>query len=145
MSTDESLEKGNKKRSESVAAEAVDWGSQFLKSLEFEYSNFAAELPAQAAWTEFRRAMIRAFEATLVESGADPDELRSLIQESLSPDKGAEKSVGWTRGLSARRLELIDKMIQRSLSAAEAEELDQLTARLRHYTDTEELIPLQLR
>jgi hypothetical protein len=68
MSTEESLEEQRKQRSESVAAEAIDWGSQFLKILEFEYSTAAAELPAQATWTEFRRAMIRAFQATLLES-----------------------------------------------------------------------------
>ena len=59
MSTDESLEEQTKQRSESVAAEAIDWGLQFLKVLEFEYSSAAAELPGQANWAEFRRAMIR--------------------------------------------------------------------------------------
>jgi hypothetical protein len=63
MSTDESLEE-TKRQSESVNADAIDWGFQFLKILEFEYSNAAAALPAQAVLAEFRRAMLRAFEAT---------------------------------------------------------------------------------
>lgn len=143
MSTDESLEEQRKQRSESIAAHALDWGDQFLKVLEFEYSNAAAELPAQATWKEFRQAMIRAFESTLAESGADPAQIRSLIRESLSLDQNVERNTGWTSDLSARRIQLIDKMIQRSLTAAEAVALSQLTAWLRLHVDNEELVPLE--
>lgn len=143
MSTDESLEAQRKQRSESIAVQAIDWGSQFVKNLEFEYSNAAAELPAQATWADFRRAMVRAFEATLVESGAHPGDIRNLIQESLSLDHDVEKSAGWTSELNARRMELIDKLIQQSLSPKEAAELGRLTAQLRLHVDNEELLPLE--
>ncbi|HET6883784.1 MAG TPA: hypothetical protein VFI31_26765 [Pirellulales bacterium] len=143
MSTDESLEDQTKLQAGSLAAEAIDWGFQFLKVLELEYSNAAAGLPAQATLAEFRRAMIRAFESTLVESGADPRDVPSLIHESLSLDQSVEKSAGWTSELNARRIELIDKMIQQSLSATEAAELSRLTARLRLHVDNEELVPLE--
>lgn len=143
MSTDESLEEYRKRGAESVASKAIEWGNLFLKALEIEYGNAAAELPAQAAWAEYRQAMIRAFGAALIESGADPSELGRLIQDIVPRDQLAEKSVGWTSELNARRIELIDKMIQQSLSEAEAAEFGQLTARLRLHVDNEELVPLQ--
>lgn len=143
MSTDESLDEQTRQGSESIAAQAIDWGSQFLKILELEYCNAAAELPTPAPWSELRRAMIRAFGATIVESGADPDEIQDLIQDSLSLEQGPQESAGWTSELNARRIELIDKLIQQSLSATEAAELGRLTARLRPYVDNEDLVPLQ--
>ena len=82
MSTDESLEDQTKLHSESVAAEAIDWGFQFLKILEFEYSNAAAEFPAQATIAEFRRAMIRAFEGCI--AGQTPSALCGSVNEMVS-------------------------------------------------------------
>lgn len=143
MSADEALEKQKQQRSTRTAAEAIEFGQQFVKILEDAYSQAAADLPAQATQLEFRRAMMRAVEATLVESGAHPTEIRKLFQDRILGDQDVEENVGWPSESNARRVELIDKSIQQSLSAAEAIELDRLTARLRLHVDREELVPLQ--
>ena len=143
MSTDESLKEQFKQGSESVTADAIDWGNQFVKLLELEYTNAAALLPAEARWAEFRRVMLRAVVATLVESGADPDEISRLLQQGVPLDHDVDKNAGWTSECNARRVTLIDKMIQQTLSAEEAVELDRLTARLRLHVDKEELVPIE--
>lgn len=143
MPADESLEGQGKHGRESIAPEAIEWGSLFVKALEIEYANAAPDLPAQATWAEFRQVMIRAFGAALIESGAEPSEIEGLIQDAIPRNPDVEKVVGWNREFNTRRIELIDKMIQNSLSAAEAAELDQLTARLRLQVDNEEFVPLE--
>lgn len=49
----------------------------------------------------------------------------------------------WTGEKNKRRVALIDKLIQQSLSPDEAAELDRLTDNMRHHLDTEELVPTE--
>jgi hypothetical protein len=141
MSTDESLERQS--RSESVSADAIDWGSQFVKHLELEYTSVASRLPTEATWEEFRQAMLRAVLATLLEAGSDLDEISQLLHETPPVNHGPDDAAGWTDECNIRRIALIDKMLQQTLSAKEAVELDRLTARLRLHADSEDLVPIE--
>ena len=142
MSADESLEPQSLAASESVSADAIDWGSQFVKSLELEYTSVAARLPTEAKWKEFREAMLQAVLTTLLEAGSDPNELSQLLHETPPVNLDLDDAAGWTNESNLRRIALIDKMIQQTLSAKEAVELDRLTARLRLQVDGEDLVPI---
>ena len=97
-------------RARAKAAAAIDWGNQFVKHLELEYTNAAALLPAEATWAEFRRVMLRAVVATLVDSGAHQAEISRLLQEGVPLDHEVDNDAGWTSECNARRITLIDKM-----------------------------------
>ncbi|MBM4088485.1 MAG: hypothetical protein FJ276_03530 [Planctomycetes bacterium] len=143
MSADESLKQRRRRGGESVRADAIDWGSHFVKFLELEYTNAAARLSAEATWADYRRTMFHAVVAALRESGTNPDEIAQLLREGIPLDHDVDQSAGWTSECNARRIALIDKKIQQTLSEAEAAELDRLTARLRLHVDNEELVPMK--
>jgi hypothetical protein len=143
MSADESLKQKRRQGGESVAADAIDWGSQFFKFLELEYTDAASRLPSEATSEDYRRAMFRALVAVVRESGANSDEIARLLRECIPRDNDVDKNAAWTSECNARRIALIDKKIQQTISDAEAGELDQLTARLRLHVDNEELVPLE--
>jgi hypothetical protein len=107
------------------------------------YTDVAASLPADATWGQFRQATLQAVVMTLVESGSDPNEIGRLLLEGSPLVRDVDKNARWTSECNARRIALIDKMIQQTLSAEEAAELGRLTARLRLHVDNEELSPIE--
>ena len=143
MSNDESHELQGQQEIESISSDAEDWGSQFVKHLELEYTNAASELPTGATGPHFRQAMMTAVVKVLHESGAKSEEITRLLKESVSRRSPIDSSVEWTSERNARRLELIDKWIQQTLSPGEAVELERLTERMRVHCDTEEMVPLE--
>ena len=143
MSPDESLEKHSHEGTDSVSSDALDWGSQFAKHLELEYANSAAELPPGTNWTIFRQTMLCAVVQVLVESGASTGEISKLLSESVRRITCVESVVKWTSNKNTRRVALIDKLIQQTLSADEAVELNRLTEEMRIHLDTEKLVPIE--
>jgi hypothetical protein len=143
MSDDESLDRQGQRQAGALSSEAADWGSQFVKLLELEYVSAAAGLQDNATWEDYRQAMLNAVAEVLLDSGAAPREIAHLLEETgkrLSPIGG---HTAWTKADNARRLELIDKWIQKTLSGDEAVELEQLTAAMRAHCDIEATVPLE--
>ena len=143
MFNDESLESQSRQKAESISSDAVDWGRQFVKSLELEYTNLVSELPAGATWPDFQQAMMIAVGTVFDESGATPESVAQLwetIADRLLP---ADADGAWNREKNARRLTLIDKKIQQTITPAEAIELVRLTKQMRVHCDREEMVPLE--
>ena len=143
MNADESLEEDSEPRPTTVDAESLSWSETFLKHLEIYYSDAAARLSPSASHSEFRRAMVQAVVTTLADSGASPDEIAHLIKTAAPWSSDADARGRWTSDMNIRRVALIDKMIQRTISPTEAAELDRLTALLRAHADTEELVQVE--
>jgi hypothetical protein len=143
MPIDKSLDLQKQLELKSISSDAEDWGNQFVKHLELEYTSAASELPAGASFADFRRAMMSAVITVLGESGAKPEETARLLKETMSRFLSTDRNVEWTSERNARRIELIDKLIQANLSIEEAAELDRLTGNMRAQYDIEEMIPLE--
>ena len=143
MANDESLEQRSDERSKTVSSDAVSWGSKFIAVLEMEFADIASELALGAAEDDFRRAMVTAVVNVLRETGAKSTEMSSMLDEAASRLLPEHASVEWTDETNARRLELIDKLIQQQLSPDEAIELERLTESMRAHCDTEEAVPLE--
>ena len=82
MSNDESLELPGQRETKSISSDAEDWGRQFVKHLEIEYTSAASKLPTGATWADFRQAMMTAVTDVLDESGAKPEETTRLLEEA---------------------------------------------------------------
>ena len=143
MSNDESLDLQGQQKTRSIHPDAEDWGGKFAWTLELEYSNTAAQLPDGASSVDFRRAMLTAVVNVLGESGAKPEEIAQLLEECIRPLSLVKGDDEWTSEKNGRRLELIDKFIQQTLSPEEAVELERLTEQMRSRYDTEEMVPLE--
>lgn len=143
MFNDESLESQSQQEAESISSDAADWGSEFVKHLELEYADSASELPIDATWPDFQQAMMIALGRVFDESGATPESITQLwegIADRLVPNDG---DAAWSSQKNARRLKLIDKKIQQTITPKEAIELMQLTKQMRVHCDSEEMVPLE--
>ena len=127
----------------SLPSVAQDWGEQFVKHLEIWYADSICRSDAETDWRGYRQAMVSAFVATMRDAGADPKEIAQLLAKSIGELSSPRPPGRWTEKESARRLELIDKQIQQSLSVDEMIELARLTSLLRASCDTEENVPLE--
>ena len=143
MSQDASPELLGQKRTESLASDAEEFGDLFIKHLEIEYSSIVSQLPKTATWTDCQRAMMTAIVKVLEESGVEIEKIPTLVTEVARSIPPVETRTEWSTADNARRTQLIDKWIQRTLSTDEAAELEQLTERLRVHHDTEQMVPLE--
>ena len=143
MSNDESLESQGQQEAESLSSDAADWGRQFLKCLRLEYAHLASELPTDAAWPDFQQAMMIAVEKVFDESGATPESITRLWEEMADRLLPVDADPAWNREKNARRLKLIDKKIQQTITPKEAIELTRLTKQMRVHCDREEMVPLE--
>lgn len=143
MSNNESLELQVQHEIESIPCAAEEWGRVFVGQLEDEYTSAAVKLPTNATSADFRRAMMTAVVKVLGESGAKPQEIARLVEETVRRLSPVDRNVEWTSQRNARRMELIDKWIQKTLTLDEAAELEQLTECMRTHCDTEEMVPLE--
>jgi len=128
---------------ESIASDAELWGRLFVTNLELEYANLAAELPRDATSPGFQRAMMLAIERVFDESGADRESIVRLWQESARRLLRIDEDTEWSGEKSARRLKLIDKRIQQTITEEEAIELRRLTEQMRASCDHEGTVPLE--
>jgi hypothetical protein len=126
----------------SVFGSAKKWGRGFVERLETLFIDAASHLPPGADQADFRHAMATAFAVVLDWEGGNPEETKRTTGKREKAALSAGTSEKWTSEKSARRLELIDKWIQQTLSPDESIELDHLTALLRSVFDTEEMVPL---
>jgi hypothetical protein len=143
MSTLGPHNRGVQQEKKPLSAASDEWERQFVKHLQIAYAEFASELPPEATFGDFRRAMLRAFVATLRDSGAGQDEVIQLLATGVGLISPPAESEGWTSEKSDRRLELVDKRIQQKLSADEAIELARLTELMRVHCDSEATVPLE--
>jgi hypothetical protein len=145
MTNDESLELPGLQKTKSYSSSAEDWGRQFVVWLEIEYADLASELPANAEPQDFQKAMMIAVERVFDfdESGATPESIAKLEKESLGRLLPIEADAAWSRENNARRITLIDKKIQQTITPQEAFELARLTQQMRVYCDREEMVPLE--
>jgi hypothetical protein len=142
MPNDESLSFRGASRARSISSEARQWARAFVKQLEIEFLHLASELPSAATWPDFERAMILALRAVFDEIEPSESVERSWeeIAGCLTP---SDADACWTREKNVRRLSLIDKQIQRTISPQEAIELLWLTQQMRADCDREEMVPLK--
>ena len=143
MSNDELPEVQCQRETESIASDAEQWGRLFVTNLELEYANLAAELPRDATWPDFQRAMLLAIERVFDESGADPESIVRLWQESANRLLYVDEDTAWSSEKNARRLKLIDNRIQQTITEEEAIELRRLTEQMRVNCDHEGTVPLE--
>ena len=143
MSNDESLESQGRQEAESISSDAADWGRQFVKCLRLEYANLASELPTDATWPDFQQAMMIAVGRVLDESGATPESIARLWEEIADRLLPVDADAAWNREKNARRLKLIDRKIQQTITPKEAIELTRLTKQMRVHCDREEMVPLE--
>ncbi len=86
---------------------------------------------------DFSRAAIQAVKLTLLDSGADNEQVQNLFgRVALGEDFLFPEPREWNAELNKRRFELIDMDIQRTLSHAEQLELGVLTQLMRDYVDS---------
>lgn len=137
MSNDESLDLQAKQKQESISSEAEDWGRKFVTVLEHEYTDLASQLSRDASAAGFRRAMMKAVLDVFLETGASAEDIARLMEESSG------RLSSWTTDDNARRMWLIERWLQRTITLEESIELGQLTARMRFVCDREEMVPLE--
>jgi hypothetical protein len=125
-----------------VSSEAQEWGRLFVKNLECEYASLASQLPADATWPDFQRAMMVAFRTIFDESGP-PESMGRFCEEVIAGLLPVDTDVSWNQEKNSRRLGLIDKNIQRTISPEESLELARLTRQMRIHCDHEETVPLE--
>jgi hypothetical protein len=126
-----------------VPPAAVYWGREFVHDLEVVYQEEVASLKADASEVDFRRAMASAILVALDKLGLDPAGATLLFKQIAHQFVRVGADHAWTGEKFARRLELIDKRIQQTLSPEEAIELDFLTELMRATCDTELTVPLE--
>lgn len=136
-----------KKQPESDAGElsesANDWFRQFLKHLELFMVETGQGLPTDSKLTDHRLAAMRAVKLTLLDSGMDDEEVRSLVGRVALEDADLPAQLEWNADLNKRRFELIDGDIQGTLSPAEQIELAGLTHLMREHVDSEDNLPVE--
>jgi hypothetical protein len=136
-----------KKPPESSAGElcepANDWFRQFLKLLEVFLAETGQTLRLDSDSTELRLAAVRALKLTLLDSGADTEEIVGLFGRIAIEENGADDAPVWNAERNKRRFELIDGDIQGTLSRAEQIELAGLTHLMREHVDSEVNLPFE--
>jgi len=143
MANDKSPESTDQHKASSISLDASDWGQAFITSLETEYTELASRLPPSATHTDFLRVMIGAVTGVVDDSGAAPAGLVQWLEKAAQQIKPVDDDDPWTPEKHARRLLLVDKQIQQTISSAEAFELTQLTGQLRADCDGEDMVPLE--
>lgn len=134
-----------KRQPESSAQElyesANDWFRQFLKHVEIFMAATGQALRPDSDAAELRLAALRAVKLTLLDSGADEDEILDLFGRIAIEKRGLANAPVWTTELNKRRFELIDGDIQGTLTQIEQIELAGLTHLMREHVDSDVNIP----
>lgn len=121
---------------------ARDWIQQFLRQFELDFAAESGQLPIDADITAYRAATVRAFKATLLESGMDHGAVLELFAQ-VATGYGAAEAADWDEESNRRRCQLIDRDIQGSLSPIEQLELANLTQQMRKHVDNEVHFPME--
>lgn len=125
----------------SVASDASDWLLKFVAVFERSFLYESSELQEVQGIADLQTATVRAMVHTLIESGMSSESLVERVEQTIIElDSGDLK---WSSKLNNRRLALIDKLIQESITQAEKLELAGLTATMRKHTDSEQNLPME--
>jgi len=143
MPNDEPLERESSKETKRLASDADDWGSTFVKHLDIEFSTGASHLGADAKPNDYHRLMMLAIAEVCGASGASPEAISLLVEKLTDQISRVEPDPNWTNEKNARRLALIDKLIQQEITPLESTELNRLTEQMRAAFDQEKLLPLE--
>lgn len=132
--------------SEAISGDQDLWSRQFLKHFEFNLLDSVARLSDKAALEEYQAATVQAVIETLHDSGMGIAEFPELaakaiaaVQNTHAPDVTAQ----WTPSMNDRRMDLIDRQIQETITIAEQIELAQLTDAMRAVVDSEANLPMK--
>lgn len=124
-----------------VDAEAQFWMMKFVPAFERAMLDESVELPRPSTISDLHDATIRAMLRTLMDSGMTPETFVEQVGQAFADLQPNETK--WTPQLNKRRLALIDRQIQHSISLDEKLELARLTATMRQHVDSEENLPMQ--
>lgn len=124
-----------------LSGSARDWVRQFVKHFELHFSLTSDNSVSSEKDDEeqLRRASVQAVVATLRDSGMSNEQMVESF--GLTLFQSDEATGEWTAELDQRRIDLIDKDIQETLSAAEQLELAGLTSLMRAHVDSEANLP----
>ena len=116
----------------SLFLEGRGWGRKFLTLVEDRFAHLLSNLPlSTATLADYQKAMTRAVFEEFRASGTNSEALAIWFEEfDRELGQGGVES-SWNEEKNSRRLGLVDKSIQQTLTADETIELGRLTAELR--------------
>lgn len=141
MSPDRPCEPRATAEHETVDTDARIWSLQWIPVFEQALLAESTHLPKPTEISDLYRMTIRAMLSTLIDEGMNPEWFVDVVGKALGEMSPHETT--WNPESNLRRLALIDKQIQQSISLAEQLELARLTAQMRAQVDTEVNLPLQ--
>lgn len=130
---------------EMISEDQVFWSQQFLKHLELSLLDCIAKLPKHAALEDYQAATFQAVLETLRDSGMEIGRLPELAAQAMARIEGGDgnrNKLPWNNSMNGRRMELIDKFIQETITIPEQFELADLTQAMREFLDTESPMPI---
>ncbi|MAP10379.1 MAG: hypothetical protein CMM00_16970 [Rhodopirellula sp.] len=122
------------------------WSRQFLKHIELNLLDVITGLPPSASQDEYQAATLQAVVETLLDSGMALDDFPSLVAKAIAKIEGKQSSTNatqWTSAMNARRMDLIDRQIQETITVQEQIELARLTEAMRMVVDSEKSQPME--
>lgn len=123
-----------------LSSSALEWSVLFEKHYRDAFQTACVGLSANPTNDDLQSAAARAFINALRDSGIKDPTLVAIVGEAIW---GPAKTEGdWTEEKSLRRIALIDKMFQDTISNRERFELNSLTQNMRAALDTEENLPM---
>jgi len=125
----------------SVGPDAKFWMMKFVPDFERALVHESASLQEHTDINEFQNVTVRAMLRTLLDSGMSVESLTEIVGQVLNDLDPIDAE--WNSRLNKRRLALIDKQIQRSITPAEKLELARLTTAMRQHVDSEANLPIQ--
>ena len=123
------------------SSDAADWLNTFKKHFLIAFQDAASSFADGAGEEDLQRTAVSAMISTLRDSGLSHDQMLLFLGEAF--EKPNTVPVEWTSVLNQRRIDLIDRGIEKSISLDEKFELARLTAALRASVSTEELFPME--
>lgn len=115
----------------SIPFDAALWLKNFIVDFEDHFATSASTLPTTTEASQLQKLAVLAAVQTLVNSGMNLDSLQDVLGEVMSSQQSA--NIKWDERHNQRRIELIDKDIQETLTLQEGVELAQLTRSMRDY------------
>ena len=125
----------------SVASDANDWMMKVVAEFERSFLVESSGLQENARIADLHKATVWAMVHTLIDSGMSSETLVERVGQAITELDPVD--VKWSSKLNNRRLNLIDKLIQESITQAEKLELARLAAAMRQHVDSEQNLPMQ--
>lgn len=120
---------------------AADWLNTFKKHFSIAFQDATSSLANEAGEEDLQRAAISAMTTTLRDSGLSDEQMLIFLGEAF--ERADSVPAEWTPEQNQRRIDLIDRGIEKSISFDEKIELARLTAALRASVSAEEIFPME--